>query len=263
VSLDLIYGTPGESLDDWRRSFDAALAMGVEHVSAYALGLEPGTRMYARIARGEMPPIDEDLQAEMYEAADAALTAAGLQWYEISNWARPGHECRHNLAYWRGHDWWGIGPGAHSHLGSAIRHRECETSRGLSVANRLGGLHSREEDGDEPTSAASPTTSGAMRWWNVKHPRRYAEMLAAGELPIEGSETLTEANIALERVMLGLRLREGLPLAELSDEARGAVQGLIADGLLDPAAALTGRRAILTIRGRLLADAVTQALAVR
>jgi putative oxygen-independent coproporphyrinogen III oxidase len=114
LSLDLIYGTPGESAADWQASLDAALALGPDHVSAYALVVEPGTRLARRVARGEVAAPDDDDLADKYLQADAALAAAGLGWYEVSNWGRP---CRHNLGYWRGADWWGIGPGAHSHIG--------------------------------------------------------------------------------------------------------------------------------------------------
>ncbi len=117
VSLDLIYGAPGESQDDWQRSLDAAVAMGPDHVSAYALIVEEGTALARRIRRGELVAPDDDAQAAMYEAADATLGAAGYTWYEVSNWARGDRVARHNLAYWRGHDWWGFGPGAHSHVG--------------------------------------------------------------------------------------------------------------------------------------------------
>ncbi len=118
VSLDLIYGTPGESLDDWRRSVDAVLAEAPDHVSAYALIVEDGTKLSVQIRRGEVGPVDDDLQAAQYELADAAFAAAGYEWYEVSNWARdPAYRSRHNLAYWLGHDWWGVGPGAHSHVG--------------------------------------------------------------------------------------------------------------------------------------------------
>ncbi|MEZ5129802.1 MAG: radical SAM family heme chaperone HemW, partial [Micropruina glycogenica] len=117
VSLDLIYGTPGESVDDWRASLAAALACRPDHMSAYALIIEDGTRLAAQIRRGDVPPPVDDDQADFYEVADRELTAAGLDWYELSNWSRPGHECRHNLAYWRGNPWWGVGPGAHSHVG--------------------------------------------------------------------------------------------------------------------------------------------------
>lgn len=220
VSLDLIYGTPGESPDDWRRSLDAALACGVDHISAYALVIEDGTRMAGQVRRGLLPPVDPDDEATKYEIADATLTAAGLDWYEVSNWARPGHECRHNEGYWRGADWWGAGPGAHSHVGAGDR---------------------------------------AVRWWNVKHPRAYADRLAAGRSPAAGRELLDDADIALERVLLGVRLRGGLDLTRVPAAGRHAVAGLVADGLLDGVAAVRGR-AVLTLRGRLLADTVVRAL---
>src|SRR5918994_5932087 len=118
VSLDLIYGTPGESLADWRYSLETALSYEPDHISAYALIVEDGTKLAAQIRRGEVPGIDDDDHADKYELADQLITKAGLGWYEVSNWARtPDHACRHNLAYWRGDDWWGIGPGAHSHMG--------------------------------------------------------------------------------------------------------------------------------------------------
>ena len=117
VGLDLIYGTPGESVADWRASLDAALSADPDHVSAYSLIVEDGTRFAARVRRGEVPLPDDDDLATKYEVADDVLDAAGLGWYEVSNWARAGHACRHNLAYWRGDHWWGFGPGAHSHVG--------------------------------------------------------------------------------------------------------------------------------------------------
>ena len=228
VSLDLIYGTPGETLDDWRVSLDAAVATGVEHVSAYALGIEPGTKMGAQVRRGDLPRPDEDLQASMYELADDVLSAVGLQWYEVSNWSLPGRECHHNLAYWRGDDWWGVGPGAHSYV-----------------------------------AASDPQWAG-VRWWNVKHPRRYAALLEQGHSPGAARELLTREDGELERVMLGIRLREGLPIGALTPSARTAVGSLVGQGLLDGRAALGadggGRRAVLTRRGRLLADAVVHAL---
>jgi oxygen-independent coproporphyrinogen-3 oxidase len=123
VSLDLIYGTPGETEDDWRASLSAAVDAGVGHVSAYALTVETGTALGAAVARGAMPAPDPDVAAARYELCDDMLAAAGLTWYEISNWARPGHECRHNMGYWTpGWQWWGFGPGAHSHIGSVRFH---------------------------------------------------------------------------------------------------------------------------------------------
>ncbi|WP_369374952.1 radical SAM family heme chaperone HemW [Promicromonospora sp. Populi] len=236
VSLDLIYGTPGESLDDWRTSVETALDTGVDHVSAYALVVEPGTKMAAQVRRGEITLPDEDDQAAKYELADDLLTAAGLSWYEVSNWSRPGHECRHNVGYWRGDDWWGIGPGAHSYV---------------SAPGPAPGPAS------EPTAEARPA---GVRWWNVKHPRAYATRLEAGHSPGAGRELLTLDEAHLERVMLGVRLREGLDLGVLSPAGRTAVAGLVARGLLDGRAALAPARAVLTRRGRLLADAVVRDL---
>jgi len=222
VSLDLIYGTPGESPADWRASVEAALACAPDHVSAYALVVEAGTRLATRVRRGEVPPVDDDELADRYEAADELLAAAGLPWYEVSNWARtPADACRHNLGYWRGDDWWGAGPGAHSHV-------------------------------------------GGVRWWNVRHPRAYAERLAAGASPAAGREVLGAVERHEERVLLGVRLATGLPLTDLDDAGRAAVAGLVADGLVDGAAALGAqkrpRRVVLTRRGRLLADAVVRRL---
>ena len=116
VSVDLIYGTPGESFDDWKSSVKAALELPIDHISAYALIVERGTKLAAQISRGElvMPPDDET--AEKYLYADESFERAGFTWYELSNWSRPGGECRHNIAYWDGSWWWGVGPGAHSHF---------------------------------------------------------------------------------------------------------------------------------------------------
>lgn len=215
VSLDLIYGTPGESLADWRHSLDTALSYGPDHISAYALIVEEGTKLAAQMRRGEVPGIDDDDHADKYELADQLITEAGLGWYEVSNWARtPEQACRHNLAYWRGDDWWGIGPGAHSHV-------------------------------------------GGVRWWNVKHPAAYANRLAQGLSPAAGRETLDAQTRTMERVMLEARLQSGLDLSTLTAGGGHQVAGLIADGLVEPADAFRGRL-VLTLRGRLLADAVVR-----
>ena len=116
ISVDLIYGTPGESLSDWQTSINAALTLPITHISAYALIVEEGTKLAAQIKRGEVAQIDDDLTAEKYLVADKAFTAAGFEWYELSNWAKSGSLSKHNLAYWLGDNWWGAGPGAHSHL---------------------------------------------------------------------------------------------------------------------------------------------------
>ena len=146
VSLDLIYGTPTESVDDLRRSLDAALACAPDHVSAYALIVEQGTKLAAQIRRGQVPtPLDDDA-ADKYDVLDETLQAAGYDWYEVSNWARGAdHACRHNLAYWRGGDWWGIGPGSHSHVGGVrwwnVKHPTAYAGR---LAAGLSPAHGRE-----------------------------------------------------------------------------------------------------------------------
>ena len=116
ISVDLIYGTPGESKEDWQRSIDAALSLPITHISAYALIVEEGTKLAAQIKRGEVGNVDDDLAADKYIMADQAFTSAGFNWYELSNWAKPNSESRHNIFYWLGKNWWGAGPGAHSHL---------------------------------------------------------------------------------------------------------------------------------------------------
>ncbi len=217
VSVDLIYGTPGESVADWETSVRTALSYEPDHISAYSLIVEEGTKLAAQIRRGQVPNIDDDDHAVKYELADALFQQAGLSWYEVSNWARtPEDACRHNLAYWRGDDWWGIGPGAHSHM-------------------------------------------GGVRWWNVKHPTAYANRLEKGESPAAGRETLDDATRELERIMLTSRLSDGLKIDTLSHSARKAVAGLIAGELIDPVKAFHGTL-VLTLKGRLLGDAVTRAL---
>lgn len=116
ISVDLIYGTPGESITDWQTSIDSALALPITHISAYALIIEEGTKLAAQIKRGEVPEVDDDLVADKYLIADKAFKEAGFEWYELSNWSKPGSESKHNMAYWNGDNWWGAGPGAHSHL---------------------------------------------------------------------------------------------------------------------------------------------------
>lgn len=235
VSLDLIYGTPGESLADWNASLDAAIALAPDHVSAYALVIEPATKMGGQLRRGEVEPVDLDTQADMYEAAESRLAEAGYAWYEVSNWARvPEQECRHNLAYWRSQDWWGIGPGAHSYLGPRTDQSAAEQHDGAS-----------EE--------------AAVRWWNVKHPRAYAARVSAGESPAQEREPLTAEDLALESVMLQIRLAEGIPREAVGPDRSTEIAALIADGILNGRAALAGRL-VLTLRGRLLADAAVRAL---
>ena len=213
VNLDLIYATPGETVGDLRGSVEAVLSAGVDHVSAYSLIVEDGTAMARRVNRGELPPVDDDVAAERYELIDDLLSTAGLRWYEVSNWARtPEAECRHNLGYWLDGDWWGVGPGAHSHL-------------------------------------------AGRRWWNVKHPARYATAVAAGSAEAD-HEVLTVEERHTERVMLRLRLAAGLELDLLDDAARAEAERAAASGLLE----LDSGRAVLTRRGRLIADRVVQDL---
>lgn len=135
VSLDLIYGTPGESDEDLRQSVEAALSVGVDHVSAYALVIEDGTALARRVNRGEIARPDDDVLAHRYELLDGWLSAAGLRWYEVSNWSRRDGECRHNLGYWNGGQWWGAGPGAHSFVGDI---RWWNVKHPLTYAERLG-----------------------------------------------------------------------------------------------------------------------------
>lgn len=222
VSLDLIYGTPGESDANWLASLEAAITLEPDHMSAYALVVEEGTSMARRVRRGELALPEEDLQAERYEAADAVLSAAGYRWYELSNWARPAAggdvaACRHNLGYWRGGQWWGVGPGAHSNV-------------------------------------------GGVRWWNVRHPRAYADRLRGGGSPAQAREVLTDEQRYDEWVLLGIRLAEGLPAAGLYATGRDAVRGLVTDGLVEPCGVGDATRLVLTLRGRLLADLVTRRL---
>lgn len=212
VSLDLIYGTPGESAGDWERSVQEVLRLQPDHVSAYALVIEQGTKMAAQVKRGQLPMPTDDDEADKYEMVAGILEQAGYDWYEISNWARtPEQRCRHNVAYWNSSDWWGIGPGAHSHI-------------------------------------------GGVRWWNVKHPRPYAAALESNSLPIAGQETLDAEQQATERLMLGMRLRDGIAI----DDAR-LLTDLAAEGLIAADRATLGQL-VLTTRGRLLADTVLHRL---
>ena len=218
VSVDLIYGTPGESMMDWRISLEAAVDLDPDHISAYALVVEEGTKLGAQVRRGQVPAPDDDDEAAKYELADEILESAGYGWYEVSNWARmEADRCRHNEGYWSDGDWWGVGPGAHSHV-------------------------------------------GGVRWWNVRHPNAYATRLNAGLSPAEGRELLTADQRYDERVLLGTRLVDGLPIEDLRPEGASAVAGLIADGLVDGPTALRPRSVVLTLRGRLLADTVVRRL---
>jgi len=186
-------------------------------VSAYALIVEDGTRLAAKVRRGEIAAPDDDAMADRYLIADELLGQAGFDWYELSNWANSENaRSRHNLLYWTGGDWWGFGPGAHSHV-------------------------------------------GGVRWWNVKHPAAYAARLAAGRSPAAARERLTAAMSRMEEIMLRARLAEGLPLALIPDAALADSERMVADALIDPSAHAAGRL-VLTLQGRLLADAVVRDL---
>ncbi|MBZ8178422.1 coproporphyrinogen III oxidase [Corynebacterium poyangense] len=213
LNLDVIYGTPGETDQDLERTLSYALGTGVDHISAYSLIIEDGTAMARKIRSGELPEPDPDVLAERYQIIDTLLSSAGLEWYEVSNWALPGGECRHNLIYWTDGHWWGAGPGAHSHLGK-------------------------------------------RRFANVKHPARYARELSAGCLPIAMNETLTAEEQHMEKIMLGLRLRRGIPRDALSPAASPLVEELSQQGLIE----VSERRIRVSEAGRLLADGIIRDL---
>ncbi len=223
VSVDLIFGAPGESLSDWQASLQSAIGMEPDHVSAYSLIVEPGTKLAAQIDRGKVASPNEDLSADKYVMTDELLGEAGYRWYEISNFAKvgpgesetPGTQLRsaskHNLAYWRDWNWWGYGPGAHSHW-------------------------------------------GGLRWWNVKHPLAYAGKLASKQEPGIAGEQLDDDTRRLERLMLGIRTAEGVPI----EPWLAGTDRLVEDGLLEET---VPGRLVATLRGRLLADHVTRVLA--
>ena len=208
ISVDLIYGVPGETLEQWESTVKIALGYGLNHLSAYSLIVEPNTKLANQISRGEISKPDDDLAAEMYLAVDELATSKNLPWYELSNWGEP---ARHNLVYWRNKNWWGLGPGAHSHL-----------------------------DG--------------VRWWNVKHPNTYKAKLDSFESPMLDREILTADQIRDETIMLQLRLREGLDLSKLP-ESKINVLDKFGDEIV-----IKENRAVLTLKGRLLADRIVREL---
>jgi len=214
ISVDLIYGTPGESKQDWQQSIDSALALPISHISAYALIVEEGTKLAAQIKRGEIAKPDDDLTAEKYIMADKAFTAAGFNWYELSNWAKPNSQSKHNLAYWLGHNWWGIGPGAHSHI-----------------------------DG--------------KRFWNVKHPNLYKQKIQANETVVLESEVLESSQVESERLMLSIRLPQGLEKNTLNNQQILELTDYVNSGHLDQENWNLGR-ATLTLDGRLIADRIVR-----
>jgi len=216
VSVDLIYGSPGETDVDLAQTLDEVAAADVDHVSAYSLIVEPGTRLAARVARGEVPNPSDDVAAHRYELIDEKLHTLGMTWYEVSNWAKPGGECLHNIAYWRNQDWLGIGPGAHAH-------------------------------------------ATGTRSWNLKHPAAWAARVDEGISASAESEVLAPSDIRHEEIMLGLRLREGLPLSTLAETGMAQAKLAVDEGLLVPEYFTEGK-AVLTFKGRLLADGLVARL---
>jgi oxygen-independent coproporphyrinogen-3 oxidase len=213
VSADIIYATPGESDDDLRITLDGVLGSDIDHLSAYSLIVEPGTRLAVQVNRGEIPPVDDDVAASRYSLIDAYAQSQGMRWYEVSNWSKPGGECLHNLGYWQGGQWWAIGPGAHGYAGS-------------------------------------------VRWWNVKHPAAYLDRIAASGTSVGGFEEISEDAMRLERIMLAMRVREGVATVDLHDAAMFAVLELVEKGWVSH----MGERLVLTDQGRLFADAVIRAI---
>lgn len=241
-SVDLIYGAPGESIDDWRKSVEMALSLGVNHVSAYALTVEPRTKMGRQIAAGTIQAPDDDDEAAKYELADSLFSSAGLEWYEISNWARPGFESRHNLGYWKNIDWAGIGPGAHSHYNSAS---------GIS-----------KQSMDDCAVLADSSKFYNLRSWDILHPKRWAQAINAGNVPWQNYECINSEDALIEEVMLGLRIRDGLSIDELCAKMRKAncefddsyLQKVLIEVCKEDLAVLNENRIIATQKGRLLND---------
>ena len=198
LNLDLIYGSRVETLGDWRRTLESALELDPPHVSAYALTVEPGTPLAADEARHP----DDDDQADKYRVASELLEGAGLAWYEISNWARPGHECKHNQLYWSMGEYQAFGCAGHSHR-------------------------------------------GGRRFWNVRTPERYIGAIEAGESPEAGGERLDDDDRRLEALQLAVRTRAGVPAGVVPLDEVGDLVAVGDDG-----------RAVLTVRGRLLANEV-------
>ena len=213
ISVDLIYGTPGESLDDWRITVESALALDIDHISAYALIVETGTKLAAQIKRGDIAMPDDDVMADMYLLVDSLCEAKGMSWYELSNWSKPGHECKHNIAYWHNANWWGLGPGAHSHM-------------------------------------------NGKRFWNVKHPSAYKTRVFSGETPIHESEVLTAEQIQDEKIMLSIRMREGISFTELAPHHLERLAIYKENGYVS----LHGDSVTLTPVGRLIADRIVREL---
>jgi oxygen-independent coproporphyrinogen-3 oxidase len=245
VSLDLIYGTPGESAADWEVSLEAALAAAPDHLSAYALTVEPGTRLAARLRRGELPWPDEDDLADKYLQADARLEKAGLTWYEISNWSRPQAACRHNLVYWQSDDWWGAGAGSHSHIGGLRwwnhrlpRHYSARLADGLSPAQGREHLTDQQRRVERIMLDLRLATGLDRRWLTASEQARLADPLARGLLEVR-------------------------PIPPDRASADGSADRVPSGQALDPAQRLgedSAGRLVLTPAGRLRADGVVRDL---
>jgi oxygen-independent coproporphyrinogen-3 oxidase len=214
VSLDLIYGAPSETDDDWAATIATVLAAGTDHISAYALTVEPNTEYAARIRNGSALAPDDDVQAARMAVTDTLLADAGLGRYELSNWARPAHECRHNLTYWRNGNWLGIGAGAHGHW-------------------------------------------AGRRWWSLRAPARYADAALAGLTTTSGEEILSSDEQRTERLLLGLRMAEGVDRRSVEPLDDAEVRSLEAAGLL-----VADERVRLTTAGWALANDITARLLV-
>jgi putative oxygen-independent coproporphyrinogen III oxidase len=210
VNVDLIYGAHGETPESWSWTLEEAIALGPDHVSAYALTIEPATPLGRKVAAGLVPAPDSDLQADMYESACELLRRAGFEHYEVSNWAKPGHRCVHNTGYWEGRPYLGLGAGAHSY---------------------------RE----------------GRRWWNLRPPQAYMDAVEAGRIPVGGEERLTADERRLERILLGLRLSDGVPAGWMEEREIGEY---LAAGLMERR---NGRLA-LTEQGLFMANDVVVAL---
>ncbi len=213
VSLDLIYGTPGETTADWQHSLEQALSAEPDHLSCYSLIVEEGTALARMIKKGELASPDEDDLADKYQLADNFLESQGFENYEVSNWALPEARCQHNLHYWLSNNWWGFGPGAHSHF-----------------------------DG--------------LRWWNEKHPRTYVAKLAQEQLAVQGFEEITPQERHEEKLLLQLRLIEGIELAELSQTEIDRLSSARLTELIE----VSEHRVRLSKRGKLLADYVVRTI---
>lgn len=217
VSIDLVYGIPGQTLKSWKSTIESAVSLGPDHISIYEHINEPAVSADGELSAAHLSSPDSDLRAEMYALADSQLSDAGFEWYEICHWAKSENsQSLHNISYWTSENWWGIGPGAHSHV------------RGV-------------------------------RWWNVAGLEEYSSLISEGRSPEKEREILDSQALETERVMLGIRLRHGLKVAEIDQHKfellrKWAEQRLILD------TELRHGKVVLTMQGRLLADFLAREL---